>query len=84
VNTSEGGPKYDICPNAELVDPSRNTTIFGSTADAYQDFYDAPCFTLSTNWDLWYKVVGNGNEIMANLWNPETDFDSQLSIYISI
>jgi hypothetical protein len=86
VNTSSvQGPENDLCSNAELIDPSRNTTIVGSIADAIQDVYEDTCLgEISSSRDLWYQVVGNGAGILASLCNPETDFDSQLSIYSSI
>jgi hypothetical protein len=44
VNTSSvQGPENDLCSNAELIDPSRNTTIVGSIADAVQEFYEDTC-----------------------------------------
>jgi hypothetical protein len=85
VNTSSAeGPDDDICSNAKLIDPSRNTTIFGSTTDAIVDFYQDSCSGLSTGRDVWYQVVGNGEGMLASLCSPETDFDSQLSVYSSI
>jgi hypothetical protein len=85
VNTSSvEAPNNDLCSNAELIDPSSNITIFGSTTDALQDFYEEDaCWGVSTGRDVWYKVVGNSAGMLASLCNPETDFDSQLSIYSS-
>jgi hypothetical protein len=85
VNTSSvQGPENDLCSNAELIDPSRNTTIVGSIADAIPDFFEDTCsgqFTSSR--DLWYQVVGNGAGILASSCGQETDFDTQLSVYSS-
>jgi hypothetical protein len=84
VNTSTvEGPENDLCSDAELVDPTRNVTIFGSTTEAITDFYEDVCWGASTSRDLWYKVVGNGAGMLASLCNPQTDFDSKLSIYSS-
>jgi hypothetical protein len=85
VNTSSvEAPNNDLCSNAELIDPSSNITIFGSTTDALQDIYEEDaCWGVSTGRDVWYKVVGNSAGMLASLCNPETDFDSQLSIYSS-
>jgi hypothetical protein len=75
--------RKDLCSKA--IDPSQNTTSVGSIADAIQDFYLDTCLgEISGSRDLWYQVVGNGAGILASLCNPETDFDSQLSIYSSI
>jgi hypothetical protein len=80
-SSSVQGPENDLCSNAQLIDPSRNATIVGSTADSIQD--EDNCLGQSTSRDLWYQVVGNGNGILANLCSQETDFDSQLSVYSS-
>jgi hypothetical protein len=85
VNTSSvKGPENDLCSSAEPIDLSLNTTIFGSTTDAIQDVYEDACSWQSTSRDLWYQVVGNGVGMLASLCSPETDFDTQLSIYSSI
>jgi hypothetical protein len=74
----------DFCSNAELIDPSLNTTIVGSTSDTIQEPFEDSCSGLSTTRDLWYQVVGNGAGTLASLCNPETDFDTQLSIYSTL
>jgi hypothetical protein len=83
-SSSEQGPENDLCSSAQLIDPSRNTTTVGSTADAIPDFYDGDtCLGQSTSRDLWYQVVGTGDGILASLCSQETDFDTQLSVYSS-
>jgi hypothetical protein len=85
VNTSSiEAPVNDLCSNAQVVVPGRNATIFGSTAGALYDSYEDACSGLSDSRDRWYKVTGNGARMLASVCNPETNFDSQPSIYSSI
>jgi hypothetical protein len=82
--TTSTTPENDHCSNAELIDPSDDMPIFGSTADSLQDFLgEVLCWRASTGRDLWYRVVGTGTGMLATLESPETDFDSQLFIYSS-
>jgi hypothetical protein len=85
VNTSTvTGPENDLCSNAEPIDLTLTMTILGSTKDAIQGLHDDVCTGQSTSRDRWYQVVGNGVGMLASLCSPETDFDTQLSIYSAI
>ncbi|KAG7369088.1 hypothetical protein IV203_031831 [Nitzschia inconspicua] len=77
----------DLCSGAIPIDPTSNSTILGSTWGAITDSsIKDTCFTVLHWGDQWYKVTGSKNNsiISASLCSPETDFDTQLSIYTSL
>jgi hypothetical protein len=71
-------PANDNCENAiELTIPSSVTgTTYGATADG------APtCFTAITSPGVWYKVTGNGHQLLASTCADYTDFNTQVNVY---
>ncbi|KAG7369078.1 hypothetical protein IV203_031821 [Nitzschia inconspicua] len=77
----------DLCSGAIPIDPSSNSIILGSTWGAITDSsIEDTCFTVPHWGDQWYMVTGSKNNsiISASLCSPETDFDTQLSIYTSL
>lgn len=90
---SVGVPENDLCDNAEIVNLADNFQVTGSTTLASQDqsignVYSndngETCKTISSGGDLWYRVVGVGSVIQASTCHPNTNFDSQISVYASL
>jgi hypothetical protein len=71
----------NMCQDAMLLDSKPGMTI-GSTFAATVS-YEAPiCSTFfSTAPGVWFRVNGEGVNLRASTCDPETDFDTQISIY---
>ncbi|MFN7656435.1 MAG: hypothetical protein ACK5OW_01465 [bacterium] len=82
---SYSGPLFnnDLCENATLVTLPYNSgvvTTIGSSTDVPN--VASPCddyITQSNN--LWYRVVGTGNDMTFNTCNASTNFDSEIRVY---
>ncbi len=71
-------PTNDTCETAELLTVGQ--TLIGSTSLASADIPPFCEVALGAQ-DVWYKIVGNGNYLAVSLCNPETNFDTTLSLY---
>ena len=68
----------DDCVDARLINVPSN--VAGSTALALPDA--APdCDTPTTAPGVWYRVSGTGRTMTAATCNPDTDFDTRISVY---
>jgi len=82
-------PENDMCVNAETIDLSSRFQVSSATHLASQDqsigraSIGDICDTISMGGDLWYRVFGTGSILHASTCNPQTNFDSQISVYAS-
>jgi hypothetical protein len=88
TSTANAAVEGDSCNGATLIDLDiNNGAVLGSTSEAVQDLtIDDSCFSISSSGDVWYKVLGpeGGSTVVASTCGPETDFDSQLSVFSSL
>ncbi len=71
-------PANDLCADAETVTPG--VSVFGNNSSATGDA--APfCGTDPPGHGVWYKVVGNGNELTASTCGAGTDFDTKIQVF---
>ena len=83
---NDRAPLNDLCQDAELIDWQNDPSILllGATTEATEDqSTNDSCFTISSGGDVWYKVIGGRNDatLLASTCHPETNFDTQLSVY---
>jgi hypothetical protein len=71
----------DVCANATLISSLPYTSPVTSNSSATDDVPSSgsSCATQGSN--LWYRVVGNGNQLTASTCNPSTNFDTELRVY---
>jgi len=90
---SVGVPGNDLCDNAEIIDLADNFQVTGTTTLASEDqsigkvnsnANGDTCNTISSGGDLWYRVIGVGSVLRASTCHPNTNFDSQISVYASL
>lgn len=71
-------PANDNCANATSITLPYNSGVVsnnGSTDDAPS----STCITSGSN--LWYKVVGDGQEYIATTCDASTNFDTEISVF---
>lgn len=71
-------PANDNCINATSITLPYNSGVvsnLGSTDDGPVSF----CGQMGSN--LWYKVIGDGQEYIATTCDPSTNFDTEIAIY---
>lgn len=85
-------PANDLCVRAETMNLSDKFQATGTTIMTSQDQSirevnieknNNACRTISSGGDLWYRVPGSGSLLKASTCHPETNFDSQISVYES-
>ena len=71
-------PDNDDCTDAELV--TLDVSVVGNNAGATAD--PVPfCDTDPAGHGVWYKIVGNGNELTASTCGAGTDFDTKIMVF---
>lgn len=90
--TSISVPENDLCVSAQNISLAENFQVTGTTNFASQDRIiervnsndnGGACNTVSSGGDLWYRVIGVGSVLQTSTCHPETNFDSQISVYES-
>lgn len=91
--TSAEVPENDLCVNAYTMNLAKKFQVTGKTTLATQDqsireYHSAvdvdTCNSFSSGGDLWYRVIGTGSFLEASTCHPNTNFDSQISVYASV
>jgi Peptidase family M23/Ig-like domain CHU_C associated len=77
---SGGVPPNDLCAGAITISCSQ--TVSGSTTNATANDNPVTCVEpLNTSPGIWYKFIGNGNNVTISTCNVNTNFDTVLGIF---
>jgi hypothetical protein len=71
-------PANDNCVNATSITLPYNSGVVSNTGST-DDAPSSTCITSGSN--LWYKVVGDGQEYIATTCNASTNFDTEIAVF---
>ena len=74
-------PANDNCANATMITLPYNSGVV-SNSGSTDDAPSSTCLTMGSN--LWYKVVGDGQEYIATTCDASTNFDTEIAVFTGL
>lgn len=78
INCPTPPPVNDNCVNATTITLPFNSGVVSNTGST-DDGPSSLCGQMGSN--LWYKVIGDGQEYIATTCDPSSNFDTEIAVY---